>query len=420
MRLSCPHAGRAASRLPRSPRWIGLLVLAAGLLPGCPGPDRVPDSTPRRTAPVINLTVPEDSRVGMIEVRNLDSRTLTALERLELDRRQWEQVLRVAIHEDTVDARGEIPPVLGSYEVADTLIRFTPMFPFDPGQNYVVTFDPSPYVDNDSKIDLPVLSIVGLPLRSTTPRTRAVQVYPTADIVPENLLRAYIHFSAPMSAGNGLPYVKLLDEAGEEVASAFLPLGDVLGAGLWDRQQQRYTLFFDPGRIKRGLALSEELGRPVTEGLAYTLVIDEGWLDAGGNPLVEGFQKQFRVGPAEVEPIQLSRWKLSGPPERDTREPVLVSFPEPLDHGLLNRALSVTTLAGDPIEGRIEVSNAETQWAFVPRRAWEPGEYSIRVYAFLEDLAGNRIGAPFEITAPEPGDEGRATDFFVVPFLILR
>jgi len=168
------------------------------------------------------------------------------------------------------------------------------------------------------------------------------------------------------------------------------------------------------------LALSEELGRPVTEGLAYTLGIDEGWPDASGNPLVEGFQKQFRVGPADVEPIQLSRWKLSDPPERDTREPVLVSFPEPLDHGLLNRALSVTTLAGDPIEGRIEVSNAETQWAFVPHRAWEPGEYSIWVYAFLEDLAGNRIGAPFEITAPEQGDEGRATDFFVVPFLILR
>ena len=204
------------------------------------------------------------TRPSSIEVQGLDSGTLAALDGLKLNRGQWEQVLRIAVQQDTLEATAGIPPVLGSYSIEEGLVRFTPMFPLDPGRAYVVTFDPSPYVD--AKTRLPGVSVVALPARATTPTARVARVYPTASVLPENQLKVYIYFSEPMRASSGLPYVKLLDETGHEVRSAFLPLGDVLGTGLWDPARQRYTVFFDPGRIKQGLVLSDELGRSVAEG----------------------------------------------------------------------------------------------------------------------------------------------------------
>ena len=42
-------------------------------------------------------------------------------------------------------------------------------------------------------------------------------------MVPENLLRLYIEFSAPMN-GSGIEHLALLDDAGTPVDGAFLPL----------------------------------------------------------------------------------------------------------------------------------------------------------------------------------------------------
>ncbi len=396
--------------------WVSLLVLTATLIHGCgqqvgaPGSDSI-----AQTVPAIHLTVTPDGDSSWVEVQGLDSLTLSALGTAMLDRLQWEQVLRIGVQQETPIADSDIPPVLGSYAVLDGLIRFTPMFPFDPGRNYVVTFDPSDYVEETRS---PIVSIVGLAPGISTPSVRVVRIYPTTNVLPENQLKVYIYFSAPMRASNGLPYVKLIDEAGSEVESAFLPLGDVLGTGLWDPSRQRYTVFFDPGRIKQGLVLSDAQGRSVTEGATYTLLIDNAWPDANGNPLAEGFQKEFRVGPPDTEPIDLARWDLSRLPRSSTRERLVMSFPEPLDHGLLGRALSVTTRSGDRLAGEIEISEGETRWAFIPHETWARGEYSILVSSFLEDLAGNRIGAPFEISALEPVDTRPEGDSSAIPFSI--
>ena len=154
------------------------------------------------------------------------------------------------------------------------------------------------------------------------------------------------------------------------------------------------------------------------EGATYTLLVDNAWPDAKGNPLVEGFQKEFRVGPPDTEPIDLARWDLSELPGQGTREGLVVSFPEPLDHSLLSRALRVTTRSGDPIEGEIEIGEGETEWTFLPHEEWAGREHSILVFSFLEDLAGNRIGAPFEISALEPVEASRDSESFEIPFSI--
>ena len=63
------------------------------------------------------------------------------------------------------------------------------------------------------------------------------------------MLRFYIHFSAPMSATTSFDYVHLIDETGEEVTEAFL----ALDTDLWNSDYTRCTIFFDPGRVKRGV-----------------------------------------------------------------------------------------------------------------------------------------------------------------------
>ena len=348
------------------------------------------------SAPAVRLTAPDASGILAVEVAGLEAPVLVALEASGLSREQWEQVLRVAAQPAPGTDGANTLPVLGSYAVDDGAVRFTPMFPFDPGRSYVVIFDPSPVLDPEDELaqDQRIVSVVGLPARETVPSTFVEEVYPTTSVLPENLLKFYVHFSAPMSAVDGLPYVRLLDESGDAVEGAFLPL---LGVDFWDRGHRRFTVFFDPGRIKQGLVLNDKMGRSVTDGATYTLVIDEAWPDADGTPLGRGFQKRFRVGPPDTEPIDPSAWSLQAP-QAGTRGRLVVSFPEPLDHGLLQWVLSVTTGAGDRVEGESEVSDGEMQWAFVPGEPWAAGDYLIVALSILEDLAGNRIGTPFEIS----------------------
>lgn len=171
--------------------------------------------------------------------------------------------------------------------------------------------------------------------------------------------------------------------------------------------RQRYTVFFDPGRIKRGLELNEELGRPVREGASYSLIIDHAWPDAEGNPLAGIFAKKLSVGPPDLEPIDVTSWEQGRVPTTGTRDRLVLSFPEPLDHGVLGSALSVSTSANDRIDGEMEIGSDEMQWAFVPRRPWTAGEYAIVALPILEDLAGNRI---------HPRSDSRSADRDASPF----
>src|SRR5207244_1417841 len=114
----------------------------------------------------------------------------------------------------------------------------------------------------------------------------------TTNRLPENQLKFYLHFSAPMSRGESYRHIQLLDAAGKPVESPFLELDHEL----WDPEGKRFTLFIDPGRIKRGLKPREDLGPVLEEGKRYTLVINRAWTDAEDNLLKETYRKTFTVG----------------------------------------------------------------------------------------------------------------------------
>src|SRR5262249_4461656 len=149
------------------------------------------------------------------------------------------------------------------------------------------------------------------------------------------------HFSAPMSLGEAYRHIRLLDEANKPVDLPFLELDQEL----WDPAGKRFTLFFDPGRIKRGVKPREDVGPSLVEGKRYTLVIDSKWSDADGQPLKESFKKSFRVVAPVEKGIDVKEWKLDSP-AAGSRDALKVGFPQPLDHALLQRLLWIVDAEG--------------------------------------------------------------------------
>jgi hypothetical protein len=245
------------------------------------------------------------------------------------------------------------------------------------------------------------------------PSTGVAHVYPSADIVPANQLRFYVHFTASMSRRGGLDYIHLLDQSGKEVKGPFLPLD----TDLWNDDRTRYTVFFDPGRVKQDLLPRRQMGPSLQRGRRYTLVVDSAWPDGQGLPLKETFRRTFRVGPPTEHPLDPQAWRIT-PPKAATRDPVIVTFPGPLDHGLLLRALWIEKSRGRMVEGDVGIEAAETRWLFTPRESWIAGEYSLVALSILEDLAGNRIGRPFELDPAHDTDRTAETDQTTVPFRI--
>ena len=302
--------------------------------------------------------------------------------------------------------REEVPPLLGSYAVEGGTLVFRPAYPIAPGVQYRVEFHASGGASLEKIVDGPRLD--------TSPVAHVLRVYPTAEVLPSNQLRLYIYFSTPMSRGEAVQYVHILDESGEKLEGAKAVL--LPGQELWDPNYQRLTLTFDPGRIKRGLTSNQTIGPPISEGKRYTLVIDRDWPDARGVPMSESFQKAFRGGPAERTPLDPAQWRLNVP-KLGTSDPLIVTFPKPMNFPLLQRMIEVSG-SRRPIEGTIDIDHQETQWRFTPREAWKSGDYDLVVDARVEDLAGNHIGQPFDIDTFERVTEHISTTTISLPFAI--
>ncbi len=394
-------------------RAAAVMAAALAFAAGC---SQTSGQAPERAAgaPRI-LLVASPSGQRTIDVAGLAAADLAHLERTALSRDAWQAILRVQVAQ-AGPAPAELPPVLGDYAVHAGALRFTPRFPFDAGQRYEVVFDPSslPSARGGSAPTPPraIRATVEAPAPDREPSTRVVAVYPTGPEVPENHLRLYVVFSAPMGLGAGGAHVRLLDERGQPVADPFLPL-DV---DLWNADRTRFTVLYDPGRVKRGIRPNAELGRPLAAERRYTLVIDADWRDAAGQRLAQPFRREYRVGAPRERALDPDTWRLDLP-AHGTRDPLAVRFPVPLDYGLLQRALHVATGEGRPLAGEIRVEQGETRWTFTPRAPWRPGEYQLVAAATLEDAAGNRIGRPFEVDAAEARSSEHPRGA-VVPFRI--
>ncbi len=317
---------------------------------------------------------------------------------------QWQALFAVYVDSGSLD--DALPPILGSYRIEGQALIFQARFPLQPGLRYRAVF---------TSASEPVTRRFDIPKSEATVSTTVGHVYPSTDRLPENQLKFYLHFSAPMSRGEAYSRIHLLDQRGDLVDFPFLELDEEL----WDREGKRLTLLFDPGRIKRDLVPHEEVGTSIKEGESYTLVIDRDWRDARGKSLKQDFKKFFSVVAADRETPDPQRWLLNAP-QAGSVQPLSLEFPEPMDHGLLMRLLEVMDPQGNFVEGSIQVDRQETRWQFTPHEPWRTGDYSLSVDTTLEDLAGNRINRPFEVDVFERIEERITTTTVSLPFKIFR
>ncbi len=298
--------------------------------------------------------------------------------------------LQVYQHDTHMD-NPATPPMLGRLvtgksSAGDPGAAFIPRFPLVAGLSYRVVYK--------SAGDIAMIDTVfSVPQFSLPTEAAVLDVFPSADTLPENLLKFYIHFSGEMADGRAYEHLSIIDRnTGEPVEAPFV----VMEPELWDPDHMRFTLLFDPGRIKRSVALNLELGPPLKPGHDYDLVIDQQWQNVQGLGLSAPYVKSFHVTAADREMPAISDWGIT-PPAAESRQPLGITFDEPMDHALLQRLIRVLDGTGRSVEGRIRVGDGERAWSFTPDDQWTAGRYEIRVNTILEDVAGNTLRSLFDV-----------------------
>jgi hypothetical protein len=238
-----------------------------------------------------------------------------------------------------------------------------------------------------------------LPKEQSALRTEVKRIFPSSDCLPENLLRFYVCFSNSMQRGRAEAEISLLGPDGE-------PAPDVLYRApveLWDKSMRHLTILLDPGRLKRGVGPNCELGPPLKVGQQYTLAVGSGMTDLSGRRLRETFYKRFRVTEAVRQPVAVEQWKIV-PPATKSRQPLMLTFPRPLDWALLSQTVTVVSADEQSIKGRIIIDQRERRWNFTPTLPWPAGCYHVRVASSLEDVCGNSVMAAFDRPLREGSD----------------
>jgi hypothetical protein len=379
--------------------WLWLLALLAGAAGAC--------RAGRATGGPLAVTAatggaPGDARV---RVTGLSGDELAALRAAGFDEARWQQLLDVRV------AGNGLAAVAGRYIVTSDALEFQPALTFEAGRVYDVRFDPSRLPSPRTEAALATALTFGTPARA--PAATVVAIYPSADVWPENMLRFYVRFSAPMSRGRGTTYVHLQDANGVEIPDAIL----AAYADLWNPDQTRLTVFFDPGRVKRGVGPNVAMGRAIVSGRGYRIAVDQAWPDVHGQPLKDGFTRSFTAGPAAYGALPTADWRLTTP-KAGTRDALRVTFPAPLDRALLDRAIGVRAPDGREVAGTIAVAPGETTWTFAPNAAWSVGTYQLVALSLLEDPAGNKIGRAFETLPTDPAASARDAEAVALPFSV--
>lgn len=215
-------------------------------------------------------------------------------------------------------------------------------------------------------------------------------VYPSADTLPENLLRFYIYFDTPMRTENPLRYIYLTDNTGNRMDEVFLNNR----YALWSPDRTRLTLLFDPGRVKTGLVAHNSMGRAIKANSTYNLIVNAGAINNA--PCQTTYKKTFKVIEANFQKPTVANWEINQP-KLETKEPLTIHFTNTIDHTSLAYRIRVRNGKDEVIAGSIDIGNQEKTWSFTPQNDWSDTDtYSLFVDQVFEDVSGNRLTGLFD------------------------
>jgi hypothetical protein len=295
----------------------------------------------------------------------------------ELEAAEASEMLQVYVGTSDLCCEGRTP-IAGRYLFDNDTLSFTPAFGFDVGQDYVVRVRISG--SNDG------LAPFTIPSEGPIVDAAVTATFPSGVILPENVLRFYIHFSTPMSPQVAFDYIKLRDAAGNIDNAAFMRFKQEL----WNEDRTRLTVLIDPGRIKREVATNVELGPALRVGQLYTLSVEGGWPSADGASVLPDFSRTFAVSEALRELPDVGLWQGTSPCA-ESRDPLLITFDRPFDRHLLTTDIRLFSVGRSIIGGVVLVGEDERSWTFIPNDPWADEEMEIVANAALEDVAGNNF-----------------------------
>jgi hypothetical protein len=348
-------------------------------------------SSPVRCQPTLRLNSgPSEHGTGSVSACCLGSDLVAFLASSTRLNDLLKSVFRVMVAEVPSRESDGLPNMSGHYLLDDDEVRFIPTFPFDSDVKYRAVFNARPlgFLPTEKAM---VLEFV-IPSDQKAPAlTEVTHIFPSCDLLPENLLRFYVGFSDSMQRGRAADEISLLDSEGQPVADAlYRPPVE-----LWDRTMRRLTVLLDPGRLKRWVGPNRELGPPLKAGQTYSLEIGSGMIDLHGRALRERYRKPFLVGDPVREHISVESWKLL-PPNTGSRQALVLLFMSPLDWALLLRTITVRSAEGSMIEGQVVVDQCGKRWSLTPTSPWTAGMYQVCVGSGLEDVCGNSISGAFD------------------------
>jgi hypothetical protein len=327
---------------------------------------------------------------GKVWVKNLDAEVLYTFCRYYNTQADWKAIFPLR----TKDAPATVA-LDGAYEVHATSVAFTPRFPFAHSVEYHATFYLEELEHNYNEVYLPrsgagTLELLFSIAPATTEEPRVVAIFPSADVLPENLLKFHIAFNAPMTRGEVYERVILRDHEGKEIEKAFL----IIDQELWDTEMKVVTILLDPGRIKRGLRPNLEMGTALKNNSSYTLTVAPGWKNMEGAMTQSKYEKIFSCASADRQLPETGQWKVKPPAQNS--DPLILEMNESFDRILLPDAIRITDSKGNAVKGRTAISGNESSIRFFPDQPWRSDVYTVKVNPLLEDLAGNNLNRLFD------------------------
>ncbi|MBC7948621.1 MAG: Ig-like domain-containing protein [Chitinophagaceae bacterium] len=291
--------------------------------------------------------------------------------------------------------------ILGEYRKSAGAVLFVPLLPFSQGLNYEI------------RIRGKAVASISIPSQESASKPNIVEVYPSGDTVPENLLKFYVQFSQPMKDGDALEHIRFTRNDDDSAMDVFLDLRPEL----WNSERTILTLWLDPGRLKRGLQPNQRAGTPIREGKRYTLTILDTWTSANGRKLEKGFNKSFYVGGRDMESPSIVKWKTTLPRANST-DTFRVVFGEPMDQLTAIRAVRIINEEGEQVPGSINLNSDGSEFHFIPDAPWVPGSYDLDCLSIIEDIAGNNLNRLFDAdlrtVTDNPNEGPRMSRSFIV------
>jgi hypothetical protein len=233
------------------------------------------------------------------------------------------------------------------------------------------------------------LDVAGPPHTPSPPSV--LRFVPDANELPSNLLRVYVEFSEPMSEKFAMSKaIEVVDLAsGQLVDAALLDVE----RPLFDADNRRLTVVFNPGRTKRGVGSNLEGGPPLAPGGTYALRVVGGLEDAQGDALPGDVMHVFRTVAPTREPLDLGTWQVDTPAP-GSADPLEIHFDRWLDPYQAQDRIVLLDDAG----ARVAVTADSTghRLTLRPAAPWTSGCYELVASPELEDVSGNRPTRAFD------------------------